>query len=570
MDIHVQGAMVRESGGGGDAGDIDTDGGTNGKGGEAAGDSSTSALGASDVVVTSVIGGGRNTSQARSRQMRAQIRLGWPLQGFERCSTAVCRAEQEAKVSDWATSTLAPLLEELRAEEPNGVQLEYDFEPITRRAMAVVLTSDLILAGMPLAVGFLYLWLYTSSLALALSGVLQLAFAWPCALFFYRYIFWLQHVENLTLLAAPLTAAFSLDAMALLVDAWHSSTVQPVRHENQFASPVRGARSQPHPFRLLQVHVLSSLRARLDWVIRDAGTAAFHSVAVGVAAFAGSGLSPLLNVAHLGLFCAIQLTVQLLLALCLLPACLVLYHNWLEPKPNLVCMCLLKTRLLNGTPGTRVAKAGDVAGKATLFASVSQIWQPLEQTSTEHHHATRMIEATLPGLQQLQSVPKGSLHLAAAAAPRPVVSAARRESESARPPSALLCASPGPRRIRRWRRVRRPSPPATPAAAPPAAAYSYHDRAQFSPIVAGADCCRDPSWGVAGVAAAVQTTAATGGRWTSSATRPSMERSSGAMRRPLSLTRPRRSMCTRRAPCFADRLGCGATPRGTLPRAAAT
>ena len=118
MDIHVQGAMVRESGGGGDAGDIDTDGGTNGKGGEAAGDSSTSALGASDVVVTSVIGGGRNTSQARSRQMRAQIRLGWPLQGFERCSTAVCRAEQEAKVSDWATSTLAPLLEELRAEEP--------------------------------------------------------------------------------------------------------------------------------------------------------------------------------------------------------------------------------------------------------------------------------------------------------------------------------------------------------------------------------------------------------------------------------------------------------------------
>ena len=408
MDIHVQGAMVRESGGGGDAGDIDTDGGTNGKGGEAAGDSSTSALGASDVVVTSVIGGGRNTSQARSRQMRAQIRLGWPLQGFERCSTAVCRAEQEAKVSDWATSTLAPLLEELRAEEPNGVQLEYDFEPITRRAMAVVLTSDLILAGMPLAVGFLYLWLYTSSLALALSGVLQLAFAWPCALFFYRYIFWLQHVENLTLLAAPLTAAFSLDAMALLVDAWHSSTVQPVRHENQFASPVRGARSQPHPFRLLQVHVLSSLRARLDWVIRDAGTAAFHSVAVGVAAFAGSGLSPLLNVAHLGLFCALQLTVQLLLALCLLPACLVLYHNWLEPKPNLVCMCLLKTRLLNGTPGTRVAKAGDVAGKATLFASVSQIWQPLEQTSTEHHHATRMIEATLPGLQQLQSVPKGS------------------------------------------------------------------------------------------------------------------------------------------------------------------
>ena len=92
------------------------------------------------------------------------------------------------------------------------MQLEYDFEPITRQRWQSC--SPRISSWQAcLAVGFLYLWLYTSSLALALSGVLQLAFA--AVRLFYRYIFWLQHVENLTLLAAPLTAAFSLDAMAL-------------------------------------------------------------------------------------------------------------------------------------------------------------------------------------------------------------------------------------------------------------------------------------------------------------------------------------------------------------------
>ena len=271
MDIHVQGTMARETGGGGDVQTgRNSEGGINGRGAvedAETGDSRPSppAAGASDTALAaaaSSINGGGNSSEAlraRSRQMRAQIRLGWPLQGYERCSTAVCRAEQEAKVSVWATSTLEPLLEGLRAEEPKGVQLDYEFAPITRRAMAGVLTSDLILAGMPLAVGFVYLWLYTSSLALALAGVLQLAFAWPCALFFYRYVFGLQHVENLTLLAAPLTAAFSLDAMALLVDAWHSSTVQPVRDKGSCAVL---ARSQSHRFLLAAAGSCPLLAAR--------------------------------------------------------------------------------------------------------------------------------------------------------------------------------------------------------------------------------------------------------------------------------------------------------------------
>ena len=38
----------------------------------------------------------------------------------------------------------------------------------------------------------------------------------------------MKHVETITLLAAPLTASFSLDALGLLMDSWHSSSLQPI------------------------------------------------------------------------------------------------------------------------------------------------------------------------------------------------------------------------------------------------------------------------------------------------------------------------------------------------------
>ena len=59
--------------------------------------------------------------------------------------------------------------------------------------------------------------------------------------------------------AAPLTAFFSLDAMSLLMDAWHTSAQQPA-------------------------HVLYSLTARMDFVMLDAGISCLHSIAVGCAA----------------------------------------------------------------------------------------------------------------------------------------------------------------------------------------------------------------------------------------------------------------------------------------------
>ena len=296
--------------------------------------------------------------EPRSRRARAELRFGWPLSGRETCAFADCREEQEEELRNWVEDVVGPTLGRLKAAHKGSVRIYWDMEQLQAAGMREVLRNDILLSVLPLPIGFVYLLLYTGSVFLALAGALQLGIAWPTALFLYRYFFNLQHVEVITLLAAPLTAAFSLDAMGFLLDSWHTSAHQ-------------------------SATVLRNLTFRMDWVLKDAGFACFHSIVVGVAAFAASGLSPWLVVAHFGIFCSLELTVQLILAMVLLPACMVLYHDWLEPKPNMCCICC--------SPASQ---------SVSLWAALSSIWRPLEQTSTSHHHATRMIEATLPGMKE--------------------------------------------------------------------------------------------------------------------------------------------------------------------------
>eukprot|EP00966_Prymnesium_polylepis_P242667 5611950-Prymnesium_polylepis.1 len=40
----------------------------------------------------------------RAVRMRAELRFGWPLRGFERCSGAECEAQQEEKLRQWVES----------------------------------------------------------------------------------------------------------------------------------------------------------------------------------------------------------------------------------------------------------------------------------------------------------------------------------------------------------------------------------------------------------------------------------------------------------------------------------
>lgn len=258
-----------------------------------------------------------------------------------------------------------PALQDLQSQDfVEGVRVQFDYEPHTNEKIAeAIVASDLALAALPLPLAFLYLLLYTGSVFLAGAATLQLAVGWPCALFLYRHVFQYGHIEELTLLASPLTAPFILEAVSLLIDVWRASTAQPAA-------------------------VLHDLPSRLNWVMREAGIASLHSIFVGIAGFVACALSPWLAIAHFGAFCALILITQLLLVLLYFPACLVIYHDWLENKPNLCCLCCVPRFL---------RKAANISGgrtrePVTTWDAIASLWKAQAKTSTEHYRDARFLE----------------------------------------------------------------------------------------------------------------------------------------------------------------------------------
>ena len=288
--------------------------------------------------------------------LRAVLRFGWPLRGQERCIRKSCIEEQEKALQTWSFDVLQPKLKQLAGGD--GVDLGFDFDPLVRateeREIRASLTTLVLL---PWLLGFFYYLAYTGSAFMALVGTLQTIVAWPCALFLYRYVLDFKHVEEFTLLASPVTAAFSFDAMTLLIDAWQLSSSQ-------------------------SAAILSSLPARLNWVFNEAGFACTHSIIVAMCAFVACSYSSWLQISHFGVFCAVQLLVQLFMALIFLPVGLVIFHDQLEMKPNLAFFCC------QGKPAE-----GEKA--VTAYAAFASLWTPQPLTSTEHLSDTRALEASI-------------------------------------------------------------------------------------------------------------------------------------------------------------------------------
>ena len=84
-----------------------------------------------------------------SGSLRAEIRFGWPLAGFERCLGDACREQQERLIREWSEDYLVPLLDELSGDAAvvNGVGVDSHYEPFVKAS-----TSDIYMADLTLAV----------------------------------------------------------------------------------------------------------------------------------------------------------------------------------------------------------------------------------------------------------------------------------------------------------------------------------------------------------------------------------------------------------------------------------
>ena len=266
----------------------------------------------------------------------------------------------------------------------------------------------------------LYIYHLTAgSLFLTAAALLPLVIAWPSAFFLCRHILAWDHLETLTLGAAAMGAPFALEALGLLLDAYHRSAAQP------FAT-------------------VASRAARLCWVLRDFGaptsllfaryyfstqTNPFlpyvarplfptsqkcHSFESAICAWcAAAAASPTLAARHFGVFVAIELAVELALALAFLPPILVIYHDVYEGKRTLpVWLCrsapsrylrrllrYLSCYVCSTRRRRQRPPPPEEEPRLSLCALLLSALTPLEQTSTMRAAAARIAEEAAAGAE---------------------------------------------------------------------------------------------------------------------------------------------------------------------------
>ena len=266
----------------------------------------------------------------------------------------------------------------------------------------------------------LYIYHLTAgSLFLTAAALLPLLIAWPSAFFICRHILAWDHLETLTLGAAAMGAPFALEALGLLLDAYHRSAAQP------FAT-------------------VASRAARLCWVLRDFGAPTSllfarylispprqthfsqmsHAPFPHISKFiffqsaicawcAAAAASPTLAARHFGVFVAIELAVELALALAFLPPILVIYHDVYEGKRTLpewlwrsapsrylrrllrylsCYVCSTRRRRERPPPP-------EEEPRLSLCALLLSALTPLEQTSTMRAAAARIAEEAAAGAE---------------------------------------------------------------------------------------------------------------------------------------------------------------------------
>ena len=117
-------------------------------------------------------------------------------------------------------------------------------------------------------------------------------------------------------------------------------------------------------------NVCVNLEIRMNWVYSRASWAMFITSATTCVAFICTALSPLPGVQSFGIFSAFVIAADYILVITWFPACVILYHNYLEARPCCPCCCL------------------DTEGQNSVRCRIQELWPCTRamQTSTEKVH----------------------------------------------------------------------------------------------------------------------------------------------------------------------------------------
>jgi len=178
--------------------------------------------------------------------------------------------------------------------------------------LSIILT-DMLKVFISLALVFVWIQLQTGSIIIAIVGSMEIVLSVPLAFFFYYIVFGFKYFAPLNAMTIFIVCAIGADDIFVFMDQYKQSMYHP--------------------------EVCVDLKTRMNWIYSRAAWAMFITSATTCAAFICTAVSPLASIQSFGIFSAFVIATDYILVITWFPACVVLYHNYMEKRPCCCCCC---------------------------------------------------------------------------------------------------------------------------------------------------------------------------------------------------------------------------------------
>lgn len=243
------------------------------------------------------------------KKTRELIYMAWPLQGYK--DRPLQGDEQQKKISTWyydlegslftyygLDQTGSAMTSAMRAEAKMGdVEVmwwgfalqDLEFTRISYQDLSFTMASILFV--------YYYICFYTGTLFIGALGMLQIILTLPLALFFYRGVFQVTFFNQLHVLAIYLVLGIGADDIFVFMDGWNQSI-------NQYRNTAD----------------------RLDATFKRAVYAMGATSSTTCVAFMATAVSPIMPIASFGIYAALGVFFNYVLAITLFPCVLMIWH----------------------------------------------------------------------------------------------------------------------------------------------------------------------------------------------------------------------------------------------------
>jgi hypothetical protein len=239
---------------------------------------------------------------------RAIIDFGMPLEGYDNQDDNA--KKQKTELSDWFKKEFSQYLKDTK--EAGDVEVLFFATPLVFDEFIQIILFDVLKVVISITAVFFWLWFQTKSIFIAIVGMVEILLSIPLAFFFYRTIFGFMFFDGLNAMTVFIVVAIGADDIFVFMDAYRQSAYD--------------------------YNVCSSLKTRMNWVYKRAATAMLATSVTTCAAFICSATTPLVSIQSFGVFSAFVIAADYALVITWFPACVVIYHNLFEKRPN-CCAC---------------------------------------------------------------------------------------------------------------------------------------------------------------------------------------------------------------------------------------